>query len=129
MGLRARTIATPYLLKLVLTLGFRMDIWDDLTMGLHPFVHGQHTTTVRKFLCRQADRYAIVASGAGAPSLADINIFLAPDSVTLPQNYSMVRGQWLRTRLIVGTCFGFDQNASDGLKEFGEEMLARETEL
>ena len=41
----------------------------------------------------------------------------------------MARGQWLRTRLIVGTCFGVDHNASEGLKEFGEEMSARETDL
>ena len=41
----------------------------------------------------------------------------------------MDRGKWLRKRLIVGTCFGVEQNASEGLKEFGEEMSARETEL
>ena len=41
----------------------------------------------------------------------------------------MDRGKWLRTRLIVGTCFGVEQNASEGLQEFGEEMSARETEL
>ena len=41
----------------------------------------------------------------------------------------MARGQWLRTRLIVGNCFGVDHKDSDGLKEFGEEMSARETEL
>ena len=67
MGLRAPTIATPSLLKLVLALGFRMESRDDLTTGLHPFVLGQHTATVHKFLCGQADRYAMVASGTGAP--------------------------------------------------------------
>ena len=72
MGMRAPTIATPSLLKLVLALGFRMDIRDDLTMGLHPFVLGKHTTTVQKFLRGQVDGYAMVASGAGAPSLADV---------------------------------------------------------
>ena len=66
----------------------------------------------------------MVASGAGAPSLADVDILSAPDGVTLPRTVSMVLGQWLRTRLNVGTCFGVDHNASDGLKEFGEEMLA-----
>ena len=71
----------------------------------------------------------MVASGAGAPSLADIEILLAPESVTLPRNFSMARGQWLRTRLIIGTCFGMDHNASKGLTEFGEEMLAIETDL
>ena len=50
MGLCAPTIVTPSLLKLVLTLGFQMESRDDLTMGLHPFVLGQHTVTVRKFL-------------------------------------------------------------------------------
>ena len=41
----------------------------------------------------------------------------------------MARGQWLRTRLIVGNCFGIDHNASEGLREFGEYMSARETEI
>ena len=41
----------------------------------------------------------------------------------------MVRGQWIWTQLIVGTCSGVDHNASDGMKEFGKEMLARETDL
>ena len=71
----------------------------------------------------------MVASGAGAPSLADLEILLAPDGVTLLRKIFMARGQWLRTRLIVGTCFGVDHDASDGLKEFGEEILAREMEL
>ena len=56
MGLRAHTIATPSLLKLALAFGFRMEIRDDLTTGLHPFVLGQHMTTVRMFLRKQADR-------------------------------------------------------------------------
>ena len=129
MGLRAPTIATPSLLKLVLALGFRMESRDDLTTRLHPFVLGQHTATVRKFLRGQADRYAMVASGTGAPSLADVEIRSAPDGVTLPRNFLMARGQWLRTRLIVATCFGVDYNASEGLQKFGEELSARETDL
>ena len=31
--------------------------------------------------------------------------------------------------MVVGTCFGVDHNASEVLREFGEEMSARETEL
>ena len=71
----------------------------------------------------------MVASGAGVPSLADAEILSAPNGVTLPRNFSMSRGQWLRTKLIVETCFGLDHNTPDFLKEFGEEMLAREMEL
>ena len=70
IGLRAPTIVTPSLLKLVLALNFRMESQDDLTTGIHLFVLGQHTATVRKFLRGQADHYAMVASGADAPSLA-----------------------------------------------------------
>ena len=91
-----------------------MESRDDLTTGLHPFVLGQHTATVRKFLRGQADRYVMVASRTGAPSLAGVEILLAPDNVTLPRNYSMTRGQWMQTRLIVGTCFGVDHNALEG---------------
>ena len=93
MGLRAPTIAMPSLLKLVLALGFWMESRDDLTTGLQPFVLGKHTATVHKFLRGQADRYAMVASVAGAFSLADVKILLAPVGVTLPRNFSMVRGQ------------------------------------
>ena len=89
MSLCAPTIATPSLLKLVLAIGFRMESRDDLTMGLHPFVLGKHTATVRKFICRQVDRYAMVASGTGASSLADVDILSSPDGVTLPRNFSM----------------------------------------
>ena len=80
-----------------------MESRDDLKTGLYPFVLGQHTATVRKFLRGQADRYAMVASGTGSPSLANVEILSAPDGVTLPRNFSMARGQWLRTRLIVAT--------------------------
>ena len=55
MGLRALTIATPSLLNLVLAFGFRMDVQDDLTTGLHPFVLGKHIAKVRKVLRGQAD--------------------------------------------------------------------------
>ena len=103
MGLRPPTIVKPSLLKLMLALGFRMESRYDLSTGLHIFVLGQHTATVRKFLRGQTDRYAMVASGAGASSLADVEILLAPNGVTLPKNFSMAREQWLRTRFIVGT--------------------------
>ena len=71
----------------------------------------------------------MVASRTGAPSLADVEILSAPNGVTLPRNFSMARRQWLRTRLIVATCFGVAHNASEGLKSFGEELSARETNL
>ena len=95
MGLRAPTITTPSFLKLVLAFGFRMESRDDLTTVLHPFLLGQHIATVRKFLRGQVDQYAMVASGAGTPFLAEVEIFSAPDRVTLPQNFLMARGQWI----------------------------------
>ena len=113
----APTIVTPSLLNLVLALGFYMESWDTLTTGLHPFVIGQHTATFRKFLLGQADWYAVVASGAGALSLKDVEILLAPDGVTLTLNLSIARGQWLRNRLIFRTCFGVYHNASKALEE------------
>ena len=106
-----------------------MESRDDLTTGLRPFVLGQHIATVRKFLRGQAGQYAMVASGTGAPLLADVEILSAPDGVTLPRNFTMALGEWLRTRLIVATCFGVDHNASEGLQNFREELSAQETEL
>ena len=79
MGLRTLTITTPSLMKLVLALGFRMEIRDDLTTRLHPFVLGHHTATVSKFLHGQSDLYAMVASDVGSLSLVDVEILLAPE--------------------------------------------------
>ena len=109
--------------ELVLALGFRMESQENLTTGLHPFVLGHHTAKVRKFLCGPEERYAMVASGADAPSLADVEILAAPDKMTLLRNFSMARG--LQTCMIVATCFDIDHSASKGLKEFKEEMSAR----
>ena len=91
MGMRAPTNTKPSLLKLVITLRFRMENRDNLTTGLHPFFLVHHTATVQKFLRGQADRYTMVVSGAGAPSLADVEIISAPDGITLPRNVSMAR--------------------------------------
>ena len=63
IGMRAPTIATPSLLKMVLALGFRMESWEGLTTGLQLFVLGQHMAAQRKFLKTQADRYAMVVLG------------------------------------------------------------------
>ena len=71
----------------------------------------------------------MVASGTGSHSLDDVEILSAPDGVTLPRNFSMSRGQWLRMRLIIATCFGIDHNASEGLKEFVEELSSRDKQL
>ena len=47
----------------------------------------------------------------------------------MPQNFSIACGQWFWNWLIVEMCFGVEHNASEGLKEFWEKMLAREMEL
>ena len=83
MELRTPTIATPSLLKLVLTLGFQMVIQDELTTVLHPFVLVQHTALVSKFLRGQAYWYAMVAFVPGDLYLADVEIISAPNRVIL----------------------------------------------
>ena len=65
MGLRAPTIATPSLLKLVLALGFRMESRYDLTTGLHPFVLGHHGVPVRLSAEELADRGRMLAEDKG----------------------------------------------------------------
>ena len=55
MELSSLTIATPSLLKLVLALGFRTKIRDNLATGLQLFILSQYTAKVRKFLRGQAD--------------------------------------------------------------------------
>ena len=51
-----------------------MESRDNLTTVINPFFLSQHMYTVKKFLRCQADRYAMVASGVGAPSLVDVEI-------------------------------------------------------
>ena len=84
LSLRAPTVATPALLKMVLELDFCLASKDDLSSGLHAFTLGQHTATRRNLLKTRADRHNLMAGGHAAPSLADAKELVAPDGVTIP---------------------------------------------
>ena len=71
LSLRAPTVATPALLKMVLGMDFCLVSKDDIFLGLHAFTLGQHTAARRKLLKTRADRHNLMAGGHSAPSLAD----------------------------------------------------------
>ena len=71
LSLRAPTVATPALLKMVLGLDFYLASKDDLSSRLHAFTLGHHTAACRKLLNTRADRHNLMTGGHAAPSLAD----------------------------------------------------------
>ena len=69
LSLRAPTVATPALLKMVLGLDFCLARKDDLSSGLHAFTLGQHTSARRKLLETRVDSYNLMAGGHAAITL------------------------------------------------------------
>ena len=78
LSLRAPTVATPALLKMVLGLDFCLANKDDLSSVLHAFTLGQHTAAWQKLLKARVDRHNLMAGGHAAPILADAEELVAP---------------------------------------------------
>ena len=129
LSLRAPTVATPALLKMVLGLDFCLASKDDLSLGLHAFTLGQHTAARRKLLKTRADRQNLMAGVHVAPSLADAKELVAPDGMTIPTSHGQARGQHNRLRILGHALFGERHTYSKQLKTFGQEMVRREQEL
>ena len=55
LSLRAPTVATPALLKMVLGMDFCFASKDEISLGLHAFTLVQHTAAQRKLLKTRAD--------------------------------------------------------------------------
>ena len=55
IGVNLPTVATPPLLKKVMTLGVWMQYPEDLTSGIQPFVLGQHTAPQRESVLTTAE--------------------------------------------------------------------------
>ena len=87
LSLRAPTVATPALLKMVLGLHFCLARKYDLSSGLHAFTLGQHTAARRKLLKTREDCHNLMAGRHVAPSLADSEELVAPDGMTIPTLY------------------------------------------
>ena len=93
LSLRAPTVATPALLKMVLGMDFCLSSKDDISSGLHAFTLGQHNAARRKLLKTRADRHNLMAGGHAAPSLADAEKLVAPDGMTIPMSHGQAHGQ------------------------------------
>lgn len=60
IGINLLTVATPSLLKKVVTLGARMRDPEDLAGGIQPFFLGQHTAVQRKSAATAVKWYSTV---------------------------------------------------------------------
>ena len=89
LNVQAPINATPELLKITLTIGFRLEHRDDLGSGLHKFGFVQHTSASRKMLKVRSDQHQVIMGGRTAPFLADAATLEAPDGVSLPTTLSM----------------------------------------
>ena len=78
LSLRAPTVPTPALLKMVLGLDFCLASKDNLSSGLHAFTLGKHTAARRKLLKTRANRHNLMPGGHAAPSLVDAKELVAP---------------------------------------------------
>ena len=106
ISLRAPTVATPALLKMLLGMDFCLASKDDLSSGLHAFTLGQRTAARQKLLKPRADRHNLMEGGHAAPSLADAKELVAPDGVTIPTSHRQARGQHNRLRIPSHVLFG-----------------------
>ena len=87
LSLRAPTVATPALLKMVLGLDFCLARKDDLSSRLHAFTLGQHTDACQKLLKTRADLHKLMEGVHAAPSLADAKELVTSDGVTIPTSH------------------------------------------
>ena len=129
LSLRAPTVTTTALLKMVLRLDFCLASKDDLSSGLHAFTLGQHTAARRKLLKTCADRHNLMAGGHAAPSLSDAEELVAPNGMTILTSHGQARGQHNRLRILGHALFGEIYTSSKQLKTSGQEMGRREQEL
>ena len=92
LNVQAPINATPGLLKITLTIGFRLEHRDDLGSGLHKFGIVQHTSASRKVLKVRSDQHQVIMGGSAAPSLADGATLAAPYGVSLSSTLAMAQG-------------------------------------
>ena len=126
LSLRAPTVATPTLLKIVLGMDLCLASKYNLSSGLHAFTLGQQTAARRKLLKTRTDRHNHMAGGHVAPSLTDAEKLVASDGVTIPTSNGQSRGQHNRLRILGHALFRERHTSSKQLKMSGQEMGWRE---
>ena len=129
LTLRAPTVATLALLKMVLGPDFCLTSKDDLSSGLHAFTLVQHTAARRKLLKTRVDRHNLMAGDHASPSLANAEELVASNGVTIPTSHEQSRGQHNRLRILGHALFRERHMSSKQLKTFGQEMGQQEQEL
>ena len=118
----ALTIATQGILKTNLYLGFRLDHKYELGMGLHQFVLGQNTNTIRKHMKSHEEKHQVIVEGERELSLADAAFLTAPYGISLLGILPMARSAHLRLGLLVSTLLGPYHPTNLGLYNFSKEM-------
>ena len=116
MGVCAPIITAPSLLRLYLTLIFRLNHRDDPGTGLHQFCLGQNTYVTWKVTKACVEQHQVVAGGVSALTLADASHLTAPDRVTFPETVAMVQISHTRLRVGLDTLLGRNPPATQGME-------------
>ena len=127
LRIRASIVTTPWILKLTLVLGFRLDHCDDLGTGFHHFGLGQKTYTTRKVLKARTDQHQVIAGSGAAPYLAEASTLTATEGVSLPATLTMERGSHTRIRVFLVTLFGPDHPKALAMRDVNTDIMERET--
>ena len=77
-------VATPNLLKKVMTLSYVLADPDKLEDGIHHFTVTRQTPAQQHQLQQRAIDYGLILNGTGAPALTDVQVLTAPDSIGAP---------------------------------------------
>ena len=129
LNVRTPIVATPGLLNIALTLGFRLNLKENLEMWLHQLYLGKHTSAARKLLNAHVDQRQVIAGGSGAPTLDDTAYLTATDGVALPETLAVSKSTHAQVRVILDTLLGRDNPVSQVMDMIIFALMYRETEL
>ena len=121
-------VVTPFLAKKIATLEFTMGNKEVLEAGMHPFVFSQHSAAERHQAMEVAGLYDFVTGQHANAGLADAQLLLATDTVSLPQMFSMGRGMITRCMVWFATFLGSDHDIVEDHQVFLQDWLLREAE-
>ena len=101
-----------------LYLGFRIDHWDDLGMGLHQLYRGQNYDAARNILKFRVGQHQVIMGGGRSPTLAEADILTAPDGVYLPESMPMAQIMHAQLRAMLDTLLVRDHPAAHSQDTF-----------
>ena len=123
LSVRMPTVAAPGLFKLTLSLGFYLDHWYNLEMGLHQFWLVHPTSTAQKVLKACVDQHQVIAGGGATPSLENATTLAASDGLSLLATLAMARGYHTRLRVVLCTLLGRYHPFAHAMQAVNEELI------